>query len=370
MSERELGQMLLMGLPGPELDSGTAGRLRRLQPGGILLFSRNIRSPRQLRTLVDDVRGLLDREPIVTIDQEGGRVSRLRALGSEPPSAWQLKERGDTSLIREHGKLTARLLRLFGFNLNLCPVLDIGFDNEADNSLKGRCYGSDVQEVISNAGVFNRALRGGGVLSCGKHFPGCYARAACDAHETLPVIGYTVEELEREEIAPFRALLPELDSIMVGHSHFPAFDATRPRWPASLSRAIISDLLRDQLGFGDGLVMTDDLDMGAILEEVSFGDAIRHAVTAGNDMVMICHRLEMVERAKEHLLEIPDLIVVDALERIERTKRRLEPPTAFSEEAFQAIDKEVWDLRLATLGEERARERSPEDGKRSPVELY
>jgi len=93
-------------------------------------------------------------------------------------------------------------------------------------------------------------------------------------------------------------------------------------------------------------------------------------VAAGNDMVMICHRLEMVERAKEHLLEIPDLIVVDALERIERLKRRLEPPTAFSEEAFRAVDEEIWNLRLATLGEERARERSPEDGKRSPVELY
>ena len=167
-----LGQLLLTGVPGPTLDSETAARLKKLQPGGYILFGRNIESPEQLRKLIDDLRGLSHIEPFITIDQEGGRVSRLRLIGEEPPNAQALRDKGDPKLIKTHGKLTGQLLRLFGFNLDLCPVLDISYDDTADNSLKGRCYGRDPQEVVTNAGVFNRAMRGEGILSCAKHFPG------------------------------------------------------------------------------------------------------------------------------------------------------------------------------------------------------
>ncbi len=368
MEERFLGQLLLTGIPGPRLDPETAARLRRLQPGGFILFGRNIESPAQLRTLIDDLRDLSGFPPVVAIDQEGGRVSRLRLIGNEPPSARQLREKGERRLIEEHGRLTGRLLRLFGFNLDLCPVLDIAFDDEADNSLKGRCYGVTANEVIDNASTFNAALRAERILSCGKHFPG-YSRAAVDAHEELPVIPLTREALEEHELAPFRALAPDLDSIMTCHSHYPAWDSGRPRWPASLSRNIVTGVLRDQLGY-EGLIMTDDLDMGAILREVSFPDVIRCALEAGNDMLMICHRLEMVESAKGHLAHLPHSLLDAALERIEKLKRHLAPPMPFSQEAFAALDHAVWDLRVNTLGPLPALERSPEDGKRSPVETY
>ncbi len=363
------GQLLLTGVPGTELDADTARRFKTLQPGGFILFGRNIESPAQLRKLIDDLRDLSEVEPIITIDQEGGRVSRLRLIGNEPPNAQQFRDRGDRELIKRHGRLTGQILNLFGFNLDLCPVLDISHDDDADNSLKGRCYGRDVGEVIDNAGVFNRAMREQGILSCGKHFPG-YTHAACDAHEELPVIDRSRGEIEAEELAPFRALLPELDSIMVCHSHYPAFDADRPRWPASLSRNIITGLLRDQLGFDNGLVMTDDLDMGAILNEVGFEETIRGALTAGNDLVMICHRVEMVEEADAVIAAMPELDVTDALERVHRLKKRLRPPAPFSLEAFAEIDAAIWQLRVDTLGEERAKELSVEDGKRSPVETY
>ncbi len=369
MDAESLGQLLLTGLPGPELDTETAARLKKLQPGGYIIFGRNIKSPAQLRKLIDDVRDLSEIEPIVTIDQEGGRVSRLRLIGSEPPSAQQLREKGDRNLIKRHGKLTGRILRLFGFNLDLCPVLDYSQDDEADNSLKGRCYGTTPDQVVEFAGVFNRAMRGEGILSCGKHFPG-YSNAGVDAHEELPVIDRTREELERDEVLPFRALMQELDSLMICHSHYPCFDADRPRWPASLSHNIITGFLRNQLGF-EGLVMTDDLDMGAILNEVSFEQAIKDAVRAGNDMVMICHRLEMVEQAYRHLSELSHTDVTDALERMHKTKSRLAKPIhPFSIDAFNEVDSEIWDLRVDTLGEEGARALSVEDGKRSPVELY
>ena len=115
----DLGQLLLVGVPGPSLDADTAALVRRVQPGGFILFGRNIQSPEQVRRLIDDLRDLSTVEPVITIDQEGGRVSRLRLIGEEPPNAQQLRDRGDAALVRRHGELTARLLRLFGFNLDL-----------------------------------------------------------------------------------------------------------------------------------------------------------------------------------------------------------------------------------------------------------
>lgn len=360
--------MLLTGVPKEELDSETAARFRKLQPGGYILFGRNIKSPEQVRKLIDDLRDLSEIEPFITIDQEGGRVSRLRLIGQEPPNAQSLRDKGDPKLIKQHGKLTGQILRLFGFNLDLCPVLDISYDDKADNSLKGRTYGRDPQEVVNNAGVFNRSMRGQGILSCAKHFPG-YGPAECDPHEFLPVITKSREDLEREEILPYRTLLPELDSVMTCHSNYTAFDPDRGRWPASLSHNIVTKLLRWQLGF-EGLAMTDDLDMGAILNEVTFGQAIQEAVRAGNDLVMICHRLEMVELARKHLEGVESPALHDALKRIEKTKKRLVKPDTFSMDKFEAINRDIWDLRVATLGEERAKDLSVEDGKRSPVELY
>ncbi len=366
MPSASIGQLLLTGVPGKTLDAETARRFSQLQPGGYILFGRNIESPAQLRHLIDDLRDLSEVEPVITIDQEGGRVSRLRLIGEEPPNARQLREKNDLALIRTHGTLTGRLLRQFGFNLDLCPVLDIAFDDEADNSLKGRCYGSNVPEIITKAGAFNEALHAAGVLSCGKHFPG-YAAAAVDPHEAVPVITRSRAELDACELAPFRALLPQLDSLMVCHSIYPAFDSARP---ASLSRPVIDQLLRRELGY-EGLVMTDDLDMGAILDSTPFDETMICALEAGNDLLMICHRVEMGEAALAAVDRGADRRAIDrALASIARFKRRLAPPDLFDEAVLQSINQSIWDLRVAVLGEEKARERSVEDGKRSPVELY
>ena len=222
--------------------------------------------------------------------------------------------------------------------------------------------------MVDFAGTFNRAMRRAGVLSCAKHFPG-YGPAECDPHEFLPIIAKSREALEREEILPYRTLMPELDSLMICHANYKAFDPDNERLPASLSHNVVQRLLRDQLGF-EGLAMTDDLDMGAILNEVTFEQAIQQAIKAGNDMVMICHRLEMVELAKQHLEALPDPMIYDVHRRIEKFKDRFSKPDPFSIEAFQAIDQEIWQLRVDTLGEEAAKVLSEENGKRSPVELY
>ena len=363
-----LGQLLLVGVPGPELDRETAARFRALKPGGYILFARNMAEPEKLRQLIDDLRDLSAVEPIITLDQEGGRVSRLRTIGSEPPSAQDFRDKGDIALITRHGELTGRLLRLYGFNLNLCPVLDVSFDDDADNSLKGRCYGRTPAEVVSNAGAFNTAMRNEGVLSCAKHFPG-YSAASVDPHHALPVIERTLEELEATEFLPFRALLPESDSVMVGHAWLPCFDPGRPNWPSSLSANVVNGQLRDSMGF-DGLVMTDDLDMGAVLDGMDFDETIRSAILAGNDLAMICHRIEMAERARASLETLDDAVLDRALARVANLKRDFAPPAAFSLDATTAIDADIWRLRVDTLGEERARLLSVEDGKRSPVETF
>ena len=383
MKTISLGQLIMTGVPGKELDAETARLFRRVQPGAFILFGRNIESATQLRKLIDDLRDLSQVEPIITIDQEGGRVSRLRLIGNEPPNAQQLRDKDDVDLIRRHGDITGRLLRLFGFNLDLCPVLDISFDDDADNSLRGRCYGKTVEQVVRNAGAFNEAMRGQGITSCGKHFPG-YSAAPSDAHYQLPRIDRSREQLDQNELAVFRAFIgrdaalrrpdgaprrpyPVVDSMMICHGWYPCFEPERK--PATLSRRITSDLLRHELGF-DGLVMTDDLDMGAILTGYRLDDTIRLAINAGNDVVMICHRIPEIETVCGILGKLPSDQVNRAVDNVARFKEKLTSPDKFSESAFRNIDNEIWDLRVSVLGEERARQISSQSVQRSPVEMF
>src|SRR6266849_7963142 len=340
MNDHSLGQLILCGVPGKELDAASAEMFRRVQPGGFILFGRNIESAPQLRKLIDDLRDLSQVEPIITIDQEGGRVSRLRLIGTEPPNAQQLRDKEDVDLIRQHGDITGRLLRVFGFNLDLCPVLDISFDDNADNSLRGRCYGTTVEQVIRNAAAFNDVMRKQGIASCGKHFPG-YSAAKSDAHYELPRIDRTREELDKEELAVFRQFTGRddsesalsraegsrptncVDSMMTCHGWYPVFEPKKT--PATLSHRIATGLLREELSF-DGLIMTDDLDMGAILNEYGLEETIRLAIAAGNDLAMICHRIPEIEQVHRNLGTLPRGQIDRAQESVARFKRKLTPP--------------------------------------------
>jgi beta-N-acetylhexosaminidase len=348
MNADSLGQLIMTGVPGKELDPETARLFRRVQPGAYILFGRNLQSATQLRKLIDDLRDLSEIEPIITIDQEGGRVSRLRRIGNEPPNAQQLREKSDIDLIRRHGDITGRLLRLFGFNLDLCPVLDISFNNDAENSLYGRCYGKDVEQVVRNAGAFNEAMSGQGIASCGKHFPG-YSAATSDAHFQLPRIDRTREELDLNELAVFRQFVRDIDSMMVCHGWYPCFEQ-KPT-PATVSRRIVTELLRNEFGFA-GLVMTDDLDMGAILTAYRLDDTIRLCLAAGNDIVMLCHRVPEIETVRGILGTLPSDQIERAQQYVSDFKKNLSRPQKFSESAFQEINQEIADLRKAVVGEE------------------
>jgi beta-N-acetylhexosaminidase len=311
------------------------------------------------------LRDLSDVEPIITIDQEGGRVSRLRRIGNEPPNAQQLREKNDIDLIRRHGDITGRLLRLFGFNLDLCPVLDISFNDNAENSLHGRCYGKDVEQVVRNAGAFNEAMRGQGIGSCGKHFPG-YSAATSDAHFQLPRIDRTREELDLNELAVFRQFVRDVDSMMICHAWYPCFEP-QPT-PATVSRRIVTELLRNEFGF-DGLIMTDDLDMGAILSAYRLDDTIRLCLEAGNDIMMLCHRVPEIETVHRILGTLPSDQIERAQQHVGKFKKNLSPAQKFSESAFQEINTEIADLRSAVVGEEEAG-RVVTERQISPVERF
>ena len=387
MKADSVGQLIMTGVPGKELDAETARLFRRVQPGAYIIFGRNLQSATQLRKLIDDLRDLSHIEPIITIDQEGGRVSRLRRIGNEPPNAQQLREKNDIDLIRRHGDITGRLLRLFGFNLDLCPVLDISFNGDAENSLHGRCYGKDVEQVVRNAGAFNEAMRGEGIGSCGKHFPG-YSAATSDAHFQLPRIDRTREELDENELAVFRAFMGRggspnrlgaievnrpylkegiVDCMMICHAWYPCFEP-QPT-PATVSSRIVTELLRNEFGF-DGLIMTDDLDMGAILTAYRLDDTIRLCLEAGNDIMMLCHRVPEIETVHRILGTLPSDQIERAQQHIGNFKKSLSPAQQFSESAFHEINAEIADLRKAVIGEEEAGGIGATERQISPVERF
>ena len=326
------GSLLMLGLAGPELTAAEAALFRKLQPAGYILFSRNIVTPQQTRRLTDSLRDLSKRPPLVAIDQEGGRVSRTKEIAPAAPSAPTLAAWGKPAATGQAGALTGDLLRMLGVNLNLAPVLDLDHHPAAQNALRGRSWGRDPQRVIDHAGQWNRWLRKRGVASCAKHFP-AGGRALADPHHELPVALATLDELLREDALPYTALMPELDAIMLGHVEFPNIDAA---FPASLSPRIIRRFLRDQLGFDDHLVLTDDLDMAAITRRYGRGQDARLALEAGNDLALICHRTATAEVAAAALRELPWIVLSEAWERVERLRDKLRWPRPWSEPQWQA----------------------------------
>jgi beta-N-acetylhexosaminidase len=349
---------LLLGIPGPEITPADAALYQRIQPAGYILFSRNIISPEQTRKLTDDLRSLSHDDPIIAIDQEGGRVSRTKEIAPVLPSAARLAKRADPNVIARAGALTADLLRLLGCNLNFAPVLDIDHHPDQQNSLRGRCWGTDSQRVIDHAGMWNRWMRKRSLRSCGKHFPSC-GLATTDPHHDLPVSHATLADLLKEDILPYTALMPELDAVMTAHVLFPNID---PDHPASLSPKIIRSFLRDQLGFDHHLVITDDLDMGAITARYGRGPDAKAAIAAGNDLALICHRIETAETAAAAIATLPHSTLQDAYSRIERFRKR---------HATLIWSRKTWDATCQALSELAATFPPDEpDESSSPVAQY
>ena len=329
MSRRELrrhaGRLAIVGFTGHDVP----GDLRRLAAdfdlGGVIYFARNVAEPQQVAELSRQVADLRRDWPIwISVDQEGGRVARLKSPFTEWPPAITLGRSGDEQLAERFGSALAAELLAVGIDLDYVPVLDV-HTNPANPVIGDRALSQQAQDVARLGAAVIRGLQNAGVAGCGKHFPG-HGDTSRDSHHELPVVEHDRRRLDAVELVPFvRAVSERVATMMTAHVVVPALDAERP---ASMSTAVVSDLLKGTLGF-DGVVFCDDLGMKAISATRSLPEASVEAIAAGNDVVLLCNStadeqvaaIEALIRAAESG-QLSQTRLDDALARQRRVKER------------------------------------------------
>jgi beta-N-acetylhexosaminidase len=354
--EQKIGQLLYIGLPGTEYDAEARELVEYVRPGGVIIFGRNVAAAEQLRGLLDAVRESVPVPPLFGIDQEGGLVDRLRKVVTPMPAARVIRQHGDLAAARSHGRITGEVLRLLGFNMNFAPVLSIMTEDRdlLSNGLYSRSYGRSPGEVLGYTMVYLRGLQGTGCLGCAKHFPGIGA-GEVDTHNEMAVIQLSHDDLIAQDLAPYIELFQREDNmvhaVMVSHGGFPNIDIHRGTAggrlvPASINHEIVTRLLREELGFG-GLVVTDDLEMGAIARHYEIEETVRLAIEAGEDMLLICARPDLIRRGYDALLQAArDGVITE--ERIDTSLRRIapfkslaQPPLPFDRKRIEELSLEV-----------------------------
>jgi beta-N-acetylhexosaminidase len=290
---KEIGRLFMVGVPGPVLEADTRRTLERLHIGGIVLFRRNVISPSQITALTAALRALPS-TPLVAIDHEGGRVMRLNEPFTQFPAAAAVGRSGDSAFAFQIGQAMAEELSSVGVDLNFAPVLDV-HSNPANPIIGDRAFGSDPAVVSAMGIALMRGLLAGNVIPCGKHFPG-HGDTEKDSHVDLPTVSRSRAELERTELVPFCAAIGAgIPMLMTAHVLYPSLDADHP---ATVSRAILTDLLRSDLGF-EGVIVSDDLEMRAISDHGDIGAAAVASVAAGADALLVCQDLAKAEHAVE-----------------------------------------------------------------------
>ncbi|RMH08379.1 MAG: beta-N-acetylhexosaminidase [Nitrospirae bacterium] len=331
-----VGQVFLIGFHGTDLTSEQIAWLQELRPGGVILFARNLESPLQVAALTAALQTHVGDEPLlIAIDQEGGRVSRLPKGFTIFPAAATIAACGSLDVAYAAAAVTARELKAVGINMNLAPVLDVN-TNPENPVIGDRAFGSDPEQVSRYGLATMEGLHDNGVVACGKHFPG-HGDTLLDSHHALPTVGLSRERLETIESHPFRqAIARGLEAIMSAHVVYPGFD---PMQPATLSSILLTEVLREQLGFR-GVVLTDDLEMRAIIDHFSIEEAAVRALQAGADMILICHdsaRQVAAFRAVQQALEAGELDpgrIQASIARIQALKKRFRISRSTCERAY------------------------------------
>jgi beta-N-acetylhexosaminidase len=357
--DEQVGQFFYIGLPGTELDKPTRELIEEIKPGGVIIFGRNVASPQQLRDLLDGVRDMLPSEPLFGIDQEGGLVDRLRKIFTPMPAARTIREHGDLAAARTLGRVSGQILRMLGFNMNFAPVMSIMTDERdlLSNGLYSRSFGRSPGEVLGYTTVYLRGLQETGLVGCLKHFPGIGA-GEVDSHEQMPLVQLSHDDLIAQDLAPYIELFQRRDDrvrcVMVSHGGFPNIDIQQEVTggllePASLSYNIVTKLLRQELGY-QHLVVTDDLEMGAIARHTEIGDATTRAFLAGSDMMLICARPEVISAGFQALLKAAETGRVSkermraSLRRIVAFKSIVKPPLPLELEKVTSLSVEIEQL--------------------------
>lgn len=286
-----------MGFEGTECSAKLRSTFASLQPGGIILFKRNITGAEQTWQFLRDAQSCLQQPAFLCVDLEGGTVDRLKDVVAPAPAAADVFASGNRKLFRKHGRILAEECRALGFNVDFNPVTDIGFEPSRP-VLTSRVVSDDPDDVVMFAREVLRGMSDGGVIGCGKHFPGL-GEANLDTHKELPAIEKPAKKLWDEDLLPYRRLHKQMPIVMVAHCAYPG--VTKDNTPASLSKKWMVDILRKKIGFR-GVVMADDLEMGGLLAAASIEDAAVETLKAGSDLFPICHNEEKVWSCYEAVL--------------------------------------------------------------------
>ncbi|MDR2418927.1 MAG: beta-N-acetylhexosaminidase [Treponema sp.] len=292
--QHQIGQRFIIGFDGHTLTPEFRRLLRQYKAGNVILFRENLQNAAQAKALCDDIKASVIEEtgipPFIAIDQEGGRVSRLPADMTNVAGAAELAVAGTAALV-EAVTLTAAELRRIGVNFNLAPVLDVN-SNPANPVIGTRSFGATPDLVAELGAAAVAAWERAGILCCGKHFPG-HGDTSVDSHLELPCVDKTRAELEAVELLPFRrAIACGIPALMSAHILFPQVEPSRV--PATMSKIIITSMLREQLGF-KGLVLSDAMEMNAIKHYYGTPTGCIEAIRAGVDIVLVCHDTALME---------------------------------------------------------------------------
>ena len=381
--KHKAGRVLFVGIPGTRLNRRSRAVLNEVQPGGVVLFGRNVESAEQVALLTAQIRDAVDHDVLIGVDQEGGLVDRFRDICEPMPSAKAIRVAGQSDLAHKFGELTARALRLLGFNINFAPVLDLSGENQ-ENGLRGRTFGNYAAEVSRLAGAYLDGLQKGRIIGCGKHFPGL-GGSSVDSHRRLPVVTHSWDEIFERDLVPFMDLMfhrpgERLHSVMVSHGAFPEVSEFLQAWfrrtgqlpplesvhqlPATISGNVVMKLLRQALKF-DGLVITDDMEMGAVVQTLSVAEASLRAIQAGSDMILICEQEANFVSARDAIVEAVEKgeLQVDALDRV---SRRIDEVLSiageyesFTQDDFDTTSRDIAELKRALQAAENDEEYAP-----------
>jgi beta-N-acetylhexosaminidase len=318
------GQRLMVGFDGTGLNQDLKFLIEHIKVGGVILFARNLETPNQIKDLcfaVQDYARRCGQPPLfIAIDQEGGQVTRLKEPFSQFPGNPHMHHEKDAVHFAE---VTAAELNQVGINMNMAPVMDVA-PEDINSIMAKRAFGGDP-DWVSRLGIkVIEHMQQNNIMAVAKHFPGI-GRTILDSHLDLPVLNDDLAAIERLDLIPFEACIQHgVSGIMLSHIFYPKLD---DHWPASLSKYIADDLLRGRLGY-DGLVITDDLDMGAITKHYEIRISIQQILAADIDLALICHNGPNIEIAFEQILEeITDsaemkIRGIESIERIMGLKRK------------------------------------------------
>src|SRR5215469_12850203 len=295
---QQVGQLMIMGFNGTDLSARLRTMLATFQPGGVILFKRNIADAAQTHRLLRQLEKASSTPLFRCVDMEGGTVDRFRDVIAPIPSAYDVARTGSVKLFRKQGELIGRQLRALGFNTDFAPCVDLRLP-ESVAVMGPRTVSSDPRETVRYAREFLAGLIRAQILSCGKHFPGL-GGANLDSHHALPSVVRTWKQVWGQDLVPYCKLRSDFPFVMVAHVSHPRI--TRDKSPAALSKKWITGVLREKIGY-QGLVISDNLDMGGVLSSVPIEEAAVQTLKAGSDMFLVCQKEENVWRAFEAVLQ-------------------------------------------------------------------